>query len=139
VEGSVLTGSLFSLWPAVGGLFACLDFCPCPLFPCFPLSWVLSFYKVWQGFINNNYKSCTIISQHPMVMWWQGQTITNVACSMTEQNPWSNTQKVHNKWGPSYGYLYIALSPNAQWYKVVFGISYSSDQWLRAYVWSPEC
>jgi len=53
----------------------------------FPLSWVLSFYKVWWSFINNNYKSCTSISQHPMVMWWQGQTITNVACSMTKQNP----------------------------------------------------
>jgi hypothetical protein len=58
---------------------------PCFLF--FSLSWMLSFYKVWRGFINNNYKSCTSISQHPMVMWSQGQTITNVACSITEQNP----------------------------------------------------
>ncbi len=31
VEGSVLSGSLNSLWPASFGLFACLDFGPCPL------------------------------------------------------------------------------------------------------------
>jgi hypothetical protein len=48
---------------------------------------VLSFYKVWRGFINISYKSCTSIPQHPMAMWWQGQTITNVACSMTEHHP----------------------------------------------------
>jgi hypothetical protein len=33
------------------GLVACLDFGPCPLFLFLALSWVLSFYKVWQGFI----------------------------------------------------------------------------------------
>jgi hypothetical protein len=30
------------------GLFACLDFGPGPLFPFLSLSWVLSFYEVWQ-------------------------------------------------------------------------------------------
>jgi hypothetical protein len=30
VEGSVLSGSLSSLWPASFGLFACLDFGACP-------------------------------------------------------------------------------------------------------------
>jgi hypothetical protein len=33
VEGSVLSSSLSSLWPTFAGLFACLDFGPCPLFP----------------------------------------------------------------------------------------------------------
>jgi hypothetical protein len=31
-EGSILSGSLSSLWPTLFGLFACLDFGPCPLF-----------------------------------------------------------------------------------------------------------
>jgi hypothetical protein len=31
VEGSILSGALYS-WPASFGLFACLDFGPCPLF-----------------------------------------------------------------------------------------------------------
>jgi hypothetical protein len=57
------------------------------IFKIFPFSWVLSFYKVWHGFINNNYKSGTSISQHPMVVWWQGQTIINVACFMTKHYP----------------------------------------------------
>jgi hypothetical protein len=51
VEGLVRSGSLSSLFPAFVGLFACLDFSPCPLFPFLSLSLVLSFYKVWQGFI----------------------------------------------------------------------------------------
>jgi hypothetical protein len=38
------------------GCFDCPDFCPCPLFPFLSLSWVLSFYKVWQGFIS--WKRC---------------------------------------------------------------------------------
>jgi len=42
--------------PPLLGCFDCLDFCPCPLFPFLSLSWVLSFYKVWQGFIN--WKRC---------------------------------------------------------------------------------
>jgi hypothetical protein len=57
VEGPVLSGSLFSLWPASFGLFACLDFGSCLLFVFLSLSWVLSFYKVWQGFINLFLKS----------------------------------------------------------------------------------
>jgi hypothetical protein len=32
------------LWPAFVGLFDCLDFGSCPLFPFLSLSWVLSFY-----------------------------------------------------------------------------------------------
>ncbi len=52
MEVSVLSGSITSMWPAPFGLFACLDFGPCPLFPFLFLSWVLSFYYiVWQGFI----------------------------------------------------------------------------------------
>jgi hypothetical protein len=51
VEGPVLSCSLSSLWPAFVGLFACLNFDPCPLFPFLSLSWVLSFSKVWHGFI----------------------------------------------------------------------------------------
>ncbi len=54
VEGPVHSSSLSSLWPAFVGDFDCLNFDPCPFFPFFPflsLSWVLSFSKVWQGFI----------------------------------------------------------------------------------------
>ncbi len=40
----------FSSWCLIG-LFTCLDFGPCPLFLFLSLSWVPSFYKVWQGFI----------------------------------------------------------------------------------------
>jgi hypothetical protein len=40
-----------SLWPAYFWLFVWLDFGPCPLFLFLSLSWVLSFYKGWQGFI----------------------------------------------------------------------------------------
>jgi hypothetical protein len=43
VESWVFSGSLSSLWPLLG--------CPCPLFLFLSLSWVLSFHKVWQGFI----------------------------------------------------------------------------------------
>ncbi len=75
--GPLLLGCLLAAWTSV--------LAPCFLF--LPLSWVLSFYKVWRGFINISYKSCTSIPQHPMAMWWQGQTITNVACSMTEHHP----------------------------------------------------
>jgi hypothetical protein len=39
------------VWHVSFGLFACLDFGLSPLFIFLPLSWVLSFYKVWQGFI----------------------------------------------------------------------------------------
>ncbi len=53
VEGSVLSGLLSSLWPASFGLFETLDFGPCPLFLFLSLSWVLSFIKVWQGFISD--------------------------------------------------------------------------------------
>jgi hypothetical protein len=48
VKVSVLNGSLTSLWPASFGLFAWLDFGPCPLFLFFSLSSVLSFDEVWQ-------------------------------------------------------------------------------------------
>jgi hypothetical protein len=41
---SVLSGSLTSLWPASFGLYACLDFGPCPKFLFLSLAWVLSFY-----------------------------------------------------------------------------------------------
>jgi hypothetical protein len=51
VEVLVLSGSLFSVWHASSGLFAGLDFGPSALFLFLALSWVLSFYKVWQGFI----------------------------------------------------------------------------------------
>jgi len=49
----VLDGSLSSWWIASFGLFVCLDFSPDPLFLflSLSLSWVLSFYKIWQGFI----------------------------------------------------------------------------------------
>jgi hypothetical protein len=40
----VLNGSLSSLWPASFGLFAYLDFGPCPLPPFLSLSWVLSHF-----------------------------------------------------------------------------------------------
>jgi hypothetical protein len=62
-----------------------------------------------------------------------------VNCPMTGHHPWPNTQKIHNlgvnKWGPSHGYLYIALSPNTWWYKIVFGICYSFNKWPKVYVW----
>jgi hypothetical protein len=37
---------------ASSGLFACLDFGPCRLFLFLSLFGVLSFYEVWQGFID---------------------------------------------------------------------------------------
>ncbi len=43
-----LVVSFAFFWPASFGLFACLDFGPCPLFLFLSLSWVLSFYEVWQ-------------------------------------------------------------------------------------------
>jgi hypothetical protein len=58
VEVSVLSGSHTSLCPASFGLFACLDFGACPLFLFLSLSWVLSFYKVRQGFI-----TCLLFSE----------------------------------------------------------------------------
>ncbi len=48
--GSVLIGSISSFWPTFLWLFACLDLGRGPLSPFLSLSWVLSFYKVWQGF-----------------------------------------------------------------------------------------
>ncbi len=51
MEVLVFGGSLASLWLTSSGLFACLDFGPCPLFLFLSLSWVFSFYDVWQGFI----------------------------------------------------------------------------------------
>jgi hypothetical protein len=50
VEVLVVRGSLTSLWPASFGLFAPLNFGACHLFLFLSLAWVLSFYKVWQGF-----------------------------------------------------------------------------------------
>jgi hypothetical protein len=52
-DNNRISGSTTSLWLASFGLFACLHFGPCPLFLYFSLSWVLSFHKVWQGFIIN--------------------------------------------------------------------------------------
>jgi hypothetical protein len=49
---SVLSGSLSSLRPTFVGVFACLDFGPCPLFHFLSLAQGLSFYEVWQDFIN---------------------------------------------------------------------------------------
>ncbi len=43
----LLSGSLSSGRPAPFGLFACLDFGPCPLFLFLSHSWVLSLYRVW--------------------------------------------------------------------------------------------
>jgi hypothetical protein len=57
VEGSVLSGSLFSLSPGSFGLFACLDFGSCLLCFFLSLSWVFSFYKVRKGFIDIFLKS----------------------------------------------------------------------------------
>jgi hypothetical protein len=62
MEISILNGSLSSMWPASFaslsfvqlaslGSFACLDSGPGTLFLFLSLSWVLSFYKVRQGFI----------------------------------------------------------------------------------------
>jgi hypothetical protein len=51
IEVLILSCSLTLVLPASFGLFACLDFGPCPLFLSLSLSWVLSFYEVWQGFI----------------------------------------------------------------------------------------
>jgi hypothetical protein len=51
------------------GLFACLDFGPCPLFLFLSLAWVLSFYDVWQGFI---IKYNTYIS---MIQWYRGDGV----------------------------------------------------------------
>jgi len=45
LEGPVISGSLSSLWLASFGLS---DFGACPLFLFLSLSWVLSFYRVWQ-------------------------------------------------------------------------------------------
>ncbi len=42
---------LTSRWHTSFGLSTCLDFGLCPLFLFFALSWVLSFYELWQGFI----------------------------------------------------------------------------------------
>jgi len=58
VEVLVFSGSLTSLWLASFGPFACLDFGPGPLFLFLSLSWVLSFYKVGQGFI-----TCLLFSE----------------------------------------------------------------------------
>jgi hypothetical protein len=51
IEVLILSCSLTPVLPAFFGLFACLDFDPCPLFLSLSLSWVLFFYEVWQGFI----------------------------------------------------------------------------------------
>jgi hypothetical protein len=51
VEVLVLSGSFTTLWATSFGLFACLDFGPGPLFFLLSLSWVPSFYKLWQAFI----------------------------------------------------------------------------------------
>jgi hypothetical protein len=51
MEDWVLSGSFTYFWPASFGLFACLDFGPGPLFLFLSISWVLYFYKGWQGFI----------------------------------------------------------------------------------------
>ncbi len=40
-----------SMLSPLSGSFACLDFGPCSLFLFLTCSWVLSFYKVWLGFI----------------------------------------------------------------------------------------
>jgi hypothetical protein len=45
LEVSILNGFLTSLWFTFFGLFACLDFGPCPLFIFLSLSWVLFFIK----------------------------------------------------------------------------------------------
>jgi len=50
-EVLILNCSLTPVLLASFGLFACLDFGPCPFFLSFSLSWVLFFYEVWQGFI----------------------------------------------------------------------------------------
>jgi hypothetical protein len=55
---------LSSLWPAFVGLLACLDFGPGSLFRFLALPWVLSLYKVWQGFIN------TIAFERPICNPW---------------------------------------------------------------------
>jgi hypothetical protein len=46
MEILTLNGFLTSLWLAFFGLFACLDFGPCPLFLFLSISWVLYFHKV---------------------------------------------------------------------------------------------
>jgi hypothetical protein len=46
VEVSVLSGSFTFMWHTSFGLFACLDFGPCPLFLFLSLAWVLSFDEV---------------------------------------------------------------------------------------------
>jgi hypothetical protein len=48
---SILVVPLLSCGSPLWGSFACLDFGPCSLFLFLSCSWVLSFYKVWQGFI----------------------------------------------------------------------------------------
>jgi hypothetical protein len=50
-EGSVLSGSLSSWWAASFGLLLAWTLILAPCFFFLYLSWVLSFYKVWQGFI----------------------------------------------------------------------------------------
>jgi hypothetical protein len=69
VDVLVLSDSLTSVWHASFGLFACLDFGPCPLFLFLSLAWVLSFYDVWQGFI---IKYNTYIS---MIQWYRGDGV----------------------------------------------------------------
>jgi len=42
-------------FPPCGHLFWAVDLGPCPLFLFLSLSWALSFYKVWQGFIRKDW------------------------------------------------------------------------------------
>jgi hypothetical protein len=52
-------------------LFACLDFGPSPLFIFLPLSWVLSFYKLWKAFIiflTSNLISTFLKDQHHLLI-----------------------------------------------------------------------
>jgi len=45
------SGSLTYMWHTSFGPSACLHFGTCPLFLFLSLSWVLSFFEVWYGFI----------------------------------------------------------------------------------------
>ncbi len=78
VEGSIFSSSLSSLWPTFVGLFTCLDFGPCPLFPflsllgCFlSIKFSIKFGKVsWISFVHVHthcFEVVLILRKHQVV------------------------------------------------------------------------
>ncbi len=95
VEGSVLSGSLFLLWPASFGLFAWPDFGSCLFFLFLSLSWEFSFYKVWQGFIDMFLKSVVNTSFCHLSMKKACQ-IKQASSALCDASILSNTENCSN-------------------------------------------